>query len=178
MTNTATTITIPRLPDESSRAYDARVAYVTMGPQRSIDKLAAGQKRGNGASRNRQLQEWSAQYGWVESARQYDEQVAFLSIQDAATQYRADLEEHRQRYQKAGRDLFTVASGLLAQCARAVRGEVIEDKHGNRHTIPAMELSPATVATAMRALTTAADLEAHALRLAEILPKLSDDVHD
>ena len=66
-----------------------------------------------------------------------------------------------------------IASGLLAQCARAIRGEVVIDKDGKAHTIPAMELTPASLRVAMQALTIAADLEAHALRLGELLPRLS-----
>lgn len=171
MTNA--TIELPRLPDESARAYAARVAYVTMGAGRSIERAAR-----NNAKTIPHYKVWSVKYGWVEHARRYDDQVAFLAVQEAAAQYRVDLEEHRARYQKAGKDLYTVAAGLLAQCARAVRGQTIRDAAGKEWTIPAMELTPATVATAMRALATAADLEAHALRIAEIMPKLSDDVHD
>lgn len=60
-------ITIPRLPDESARAYAARVDYVTAGPGRSLEKLQ--QKIGKNTSYVRQLSEWSSRYGWVESAR-------------------------------------------------------------------------------------------------------------
>jgi hypothetical protein len=175
--STSATIEIPRLPDESSRAYEARVRYVTMGPERSIDKVAhqRGIKTG---SRSTTLLEWSRQYGWVESARQYDEQQAFLTIQEAAATYRKDLEEHRAKTMKAGGDLFTVAQALLVQCGRAIRGQQIEGKDGKLYTIPAMELTPTTLATAARALTTALDLEAHALRIADLLPKLSTDESD
>ena len=155
------TITIPRHADESARAYAARVAYVTMGPQRSIDKVASEQKRGkSGATRNTVLMEWSRRYGWVESARQYDEQVAYLTIQEAAAAYRADLEEHRKRYQQSGKALHGVAVEMLTQLRQSAR---------------TIEYTPAALATISRALTVAADLEAHALRLGELLPKLSGD---
>jgi hypothetical protein len=171
--STSATIEIPRLPDESSRAYEARVSYVTMGPARSID--AVTQKWNKSRSL---FARWSEQYGWVDSARLYDEQQAFLTIQEAAATYRKDLEEHRTKTMKAGGDLFTVAQALLVQCGRAIRGQQIEGKDGKLYTIPAMELTPTTLATAARALTTALDLEAHALRIADLLPKLSTDESD
>jgi hypothetical protein len=158
----AATIEIPRLPDESSRAYEARVRYVTMGPERSIDKVAhqRGIKTG---SRSTTLLEWSRQYGWVESARQYDEQQAFLTIQEAAAAYRKDLEEHRDRYGKSGKALHAVAVEMLTQL---------------RASAKSIDYTPAALSTIARALTVAADLEAHALRIADLLPKLSTDESD
>lgn len=174
MPNTAT-IELPRRTEdgESARAHEMRVAYATMGPGRSLEKLR--QKYGKSAAYIRQLEEWSSQYGWVESARQYDEQQVFLTIQEASASYRRDLEAHREKAMRAGSDLFTVAQALLVQCGRAIRGERIEGKDGKTYVIPAMELTPSTLATVTRAMTTALDLEAHALRIAELLPRLTDE---
>lgn len=177
MTTTPPAITIPRHEGESARAYAARVEYVTAGPGRSIDKV--GQQRGNKkATPSGLITRWSSTYGWVKSAEQYDNTLATLHAQQAGQRYLEELEDHRARYQKAGKDLYATATGLLGQCVRAIRGEAIKGEDGKTYLIPAMELTPATLSTVLRALTTAADLEAHALRLGELLPKLSHDVHD
>lgn len=169
-------ITIPRQPNESNRAYAARVKYVTAGPQRSIDKLR--DRLGKPPGYERHLQTWSSTYGWVESARQYDDTVAALATQQASQQYLADLEEHRQRYQKTGRDLHRVASALLAQCGAAIAGKRITGTDGKEYLIPAMKLDATALGQAVKALQVAADLEAHALRVGELVPRLSDDLHD
>ena len=168
-------IDIPRqaTEGETDRAYRAKAAYLTMGAGRSLVKV----RQEIGTRSVRFLEIWSVKYGWVESARAYDNTIATLKAQHAAqaelSSYREALENHRARYQKAGQDLYAIASGLLSQCARAIKGEQIKGADGKVYTIPAMELTPATVSTAMRALAIAADLEAHALRIAELLPALS-----
>ena len=54
---------------ESSRAYAARVAYIKMGPDRSLDKLA--KQRGKNEAGGH-ITRWSAQWNWAECARAYD----------------------------------------------------------------------------------------------------------
>lgn len=170
------TIEIPRLPDETAKAYSARVEYLTMGAGRSLDKLR--QKYGKTTSSyTRQLEDWSAKYGWQKSVSDYDRMLADIAAQQHADAYRRDLEAYRDKALKAGRDLFTVAQALLIQCSRAIQGQQIEGKDGRIYTIPAMELTPTTLATASRALLQALDIEAHALRVADILPQLTE-AHD
>lgn len=161
-TTTTATIEIPRIEGESSRAYEARVRYVTMGPSRSIDKAAdqLGIKTAS-SGRARHLLGWAQRYDWVESARRYDEAVTHLVVQDAAAAYRRELEDHRERAGKAGRALYGVAIEML----------------GKLRVTP-VEYTPTTLATIARALTVALDIEAHGLRIADLLPKLeatSDD---
>lgn len=155
---------IPRLPDESARAHAAKVRYVTMGPQRSIDKV--GQQLGyKSATPPGHLTRWSAQHDWQATARAWDDQQAALVAQHASQQYLADLEEHRRRYQQTGRSLHTVAGKLLKRLdALAASSD--------------LELRPTDLGTITKAMQIAADLEAHALRLADLLPRLTDDVHD
>lgn len=169
-------ITIPRLEGESNKAYATRVEYILMGPGRSFDKLRRQNAGKSGLSTRRSsMEQWSVQFNWQEHARRYDDTVAAIAAQRDAEQYVADLEEHRKRYQKTGRDLHTIATALLNQCARAVRGEVIYGADGKEYYIPSMELTPNTFSTAVRGLVVAADLEAHALRIAELLPRLDYD---
>lgn len=152
------TIEVPRLDGETPRAYAARVEYLTMGAQRSIDKVAY-QKGIKAGSRSSTLLEWSRQFNWVEHAARYDQALAAVAVAEHAEQYRQELEEHRQRYQKAGQALYGVAISMLSQLRAAP-----------------VEYTPAALSTIARALTTAGDLEAHALRIADLLPKL--DRHD
>lgn len=177
---TVPTIEIPRLPEETNRAYSARVEYLTLGAGRSFDRLLDRPQSATIApptKRRDTLVDWSVRYNWQEHARRYDETLASLAAQAHSEQYRKDLEEHRARYQKAGRDLHAVAQGLMGTLAQSIRGRSIEGKDGKVYTIPAMEMTPNTLAIAARALTIAADLEAHALRIADILPSLTDG-HD
>lgn len=151
----STTITIPRHADESARAYAARVAYVTMGPQRSLDAVAQ-----KSAKSLPLMKRWSVAHDWQATARAWDDQQAAAIAAEAAAAYRADLEEHRKRYQQSGKALHGVAVEMLTQLRQSAR---------------TIEYTPAALATISRALTVAADLEAHALRLGELLPKLSGD---
>lgn len=159
--------TVPRLDDESTRAHAAKIVYVTMGPQRSLE--AVGQKLGKSKAL---MERWSVAHDWAATARAWDDQQAAAALAQAAEQYARDLEAHRARAKRSADELYAVAAGLLQQCARAVRGQTIEGKDGKLYTIPAMELTPATFGTAMRGLLAALDLEAHALGVDKLLPTL------
>lgn len=166
----APAITIPRLPGERAERHEARVAYLTAGADRSL--------RGVAQKLNKSLTligRWSVSDGWDEQARAYDSTLANLAARAAAERYLADLAAHGERSRKTAGDLYAVASGLLGQCARAVRGERIEGKDGKIYTIPAMELTPSTLATAMRGLVAALDLEAHALGVDKLLGSLTTE---
>lgn len=154
MANTQT-ITLPRIEGESARAYQARVEYVTMGAGRSIDKLADqnGIKTGSRVSR---YLEWSRKYGWVDSARQYDEQVAYVTVQEAAEEYRADLADYRKRYGDMGKVLYSSAAKMLKKINASL----------DNGSIP---LGPNAMLTVLNAAKTAADLEALALRVENLL---------
>jgi hypothetical protein len=166
MTTDAPIITIPRLEGESNRAYDARVRYVTMGAVRSLDKVAL-QLGYKSATTPGHINKWSDRFNWVDSARRYDDAVAYLTIQDAAAQYRKDLEDHRQRYGKSGRELHALANTYIRKLADRLR------------SLDSADITPGRIANDVRtvaaALTVAADLEAHALRVADLLPRLADD---
>lgn len=150
-------ITIPR-QGESDRAYRAKVEYVTLGSERSLERLR--QKLGKRSSYIRQLQEWSSQYGWVDAARQYDDTVLTLRTVEAAEQYRRDLEAHRADAMRYGQALCGVAVEMLTQL---------------RGVSKSIEYSPAALATIARALTTGLDLRAHALDLDRLLPTLTPE---
>jgi hypothetical protein len=165
MASPTTTIELPRIEGESARAYQARTQYVAMGPQRSLERLR--QQIGNRSVRY--LEIWSSQFGWSDSARQYDEQVAYLTIQDAASQYQEDLKAFRIKYGKAGDDLHKVSTAMLSLFARHLQGKTVVDKDGNKHVIPAVEMNANTLGQIKSALQAAADLEALALRVEGLL---------
>jgi hypothetical protein len=152
---------IPRLEEETARAHAMKVAYVTMGPNRSLEKLR--QRYDKNTSYIRQLAEWSSQFDWQATARAWDDQQAAAVARDASESYRRDLEDHRKRYGDMGKALYQVAAKMLKKLDASVA---------------TMEATPQTLAIASRAVTIAADLEAHALRLGDILPKLDHDVQD
>jgi len=151
----ATITTIPRLEGESNRAYEMRVRYVTMGPQRSIDKVGAqeGNKRASG-----RITQWSQQFDWAATARAWDDQRAAEVSAQAAADYRARLEQHRADAAKYGEALCGVAVAMLAQLSSVSKQ---------------IDYSPAALATIARALTTGLDLRAHALDLDRLMPSLT-----
>ena len=158
MTSNTATIEIPRLPNESARAHAAKVAYVTAGPGRSLEKtrqLLAKDSPGY----TRVLKEWSARHDWAATARAWDDQQAAEAIRRAGEAYRAQMERHRTDAMQSGQALYGVAIEMLA----TLRGQA-----------RTVEYTPAALATIARALTVALDLQAHALRLDAILPELSD----
>lgn len=146
-----TTIELPRLPDESTKAYQARVEYVTMGPQRSQE--AVSQKLG----KSRQLMyRWATQYDWSKSAREYDEQISYITVQEAADAYRADLADYRKRYGDMGKALYGSAAKMLKRINTSL----------DNGSIP---LGPNAIVSVLNAAKTAADLEALALRVEHLL---------
>jgi hypothetical protein len=174
MTTDRAIIALPRLDGESAKAHAAKVRYVTMGEGRSLEKVRVQSEGIAGATKRlATLEDWSSRYDWQAAARQYDETIQFLTLQEAAQEYRADLKAHRDKARKAGSDLYAVAQALLIQCGRAVQGQRIEGKDGKTYTIPAMELTPSTLSTVVKALQTALDLEAQALRIDDLLPRLA-----
>lgn len=149
-----TPIDIPRLPNERNERYEARVLYLTAGADRNLRETA--QKCSKSISL---IARWSDEDGWVALARAYDEAMAQRAAQAHAERYLADLEEHRARYGGTGKALHGVAMRLLTR-------------------LSADADAAESLSTIARALTIAADLEAHALRIADLLPRLDADVPD
>jgi len=156
---TPDTTTIPRLADESARAFEARRIYVEMGPSRSLEAVA--QK----LDKSRTLMgRWSAQYHWSDCARAWDDQRAAEVSAAAAESYRRELEDHRERYGKAGKALHNLAVAYLNKLGQRIKDLDSSDIKAGRLALD--------VRTAAAALQIAGDLEAHALRVADLLPKL------
>lgn len=141
--------TIERLPDESAKAYQARIEYVTMGPERSTAKV--GQRLGKTKDL---MDRWSSRHDWQATARAWDNQQAAALQAHAAEQYRADLADYRKRYRELGKGLWQAAAVLTARLAKEAR---------------TMDLGPGALALAGNAAKTAADLEALALRVEHVL---------
>jgi hypothetical protein len=58
--------------DESSKAFAAFVAYLELGPERSIDKAAQQSGIKTSSTRARWWLEWSRRFDWVARARAFD----------------------------------------------------------------------------------------------------------
>jgi hypothetical protein len=159
-TNRSEGIAIPRLHDESLRAYAARVAYLTMGPGRSLAKLAErGQSEGEAGMTRRltTLEAWSVKYGWQELARQYDQALANLAAREHAEEYRRQLEAHRV-------EAFKVSAELIA-LGRMLAAEIT-------HRRNELEYKPSDLAAAIKAMLVGFDLRAHALDLPRLMAVL------
>lgn len=147
----------PQLPSETQRAYHAACLYFGLGrAERSIEQVRI--TTGKPPASRRYLERWSSEFSWVARSREYDQAEDAEATIERTNRYLADLEDHRTRYQQAGRSVYGVAARLLQQFNK---------------DIDSLELTPATLSIVLRAFTTAGDLEAHALNLDEILPKLA-----
>lgn len=162
-----------QLPNESAKAYEAACAYFGMGADRSQEAVSKK------LSKSRQIiGRWSAFYDWVERAKIYDQAMQQEVASEHTRRYLADLEDHRSRYASTGKELHEVALELLRAFQQSIKGKVIKGEDGKTYTIPKIELTPNTLAVITRAMTTAGDLEAHALGLDQIMPQLTGDDHD
>ncbi len=157
-----------RLPHEPARAHGRLVKYAALGPGRSLARIAAQIAADEGApddvgklsAKRRQVERWSSAWDWQKRVTAYDDALTVQVARDNARHYRAELEDHRVRYGGAGKVLYNVAGSLLERF---------------RRNPEEVELTPQALAVVVRALTTAADLEAHALGLDQLLPRLSGD---
>lgn len=145
----------PQRDDESAKAYAAFTSYCLMGSERSTAKLQQEISKGK-----RLFDEWSRVHEWQARVREYDAALAAEASAAHTARYLADLEDHRKRYSEAGRGLYTVAGKMLKKLDAGIVG---------------LEMTPQTLGILLRAFQTAADLEAHALGLDEIMPRLADD---
>ncbi len=149
-----------RRATETSQAYDAACEYFSMGVARSLRDVARKLHKSSTI-----MGRWSRQHDWVERAKEYDAAVRADEAQERTRRYLADLEDHRTRYQQAGKALYGTSGKLLQQLNRAIEaGE--------------MEMTPAALGVLVRAFTASGDMEAHALSLDELLPRLAGDDHD
>jgi hypothetical protein len=147
-----------QLKQESAKAYEAFCAYCAMGAGRSIEKVAQEYIKSVSL-----LRRWSVSYDWQDRIRIYDGDVAIDVAAEHTRRYLADLEDHRERYSKAGKILYHASTRLLQEFVNRTSG---------------MEVGPATLSTISRALTIAADLEAHSLGIDQLLPRLDKEGGD
>jgi hypothetical protein len=171
LTNSTTTIELPRLPEEHPARYEARVSYILMGADRSLE--AVSQKLSKSVQL---LKRWSTADNWVELAANHDQTVYTLAARASSDQYRADLEAHRKKASDAGQALYSVAGQLIKQINTALANpRKIKGEDGKVYTLHGVDLTASTFSIAARAMQTALDLEAHSLGVDVLLGKLDDD---
>lgn len=142
----------PQLTTESAKAYEAFCLYCEMGAGRGV--RAVSQKLDKSRTI---IGRWSSQHQWVERVRVYDASMAADVAAEHTKRYLADLEDHRKRYARAGQLLYHLSTKVLAELSKQVE---------------TLDITPNTLATVSKAFTTAADLEAHALGIDQLLPRL------
>ena len=98
-----------RLPDEPSRAFAAATLYFKMGPHRSLRAVCRQLYGGSTASR-RQIERWSARWGWRERAEQWDDHLETEARQSLI----AERREMAQRQARQAQALQTRALQRLA----------------------------------------------------------------
>jgi hypothetical protein len=158
MSSTTTTIEIPRLPGERAERHEARVLYLTMGADRSLD--AVRQKLGKSKEL---IERWSSADGWGEQARNYDSTLATLAAQAHTVEYQRAIEQQRAEASKIGGELIATGRTLI--------GEVVRRRD-------ALEYKPSDLAVAVKAILAGFDLRAHALDLDKLLPALLGEGRD
>jgi len=174
-----TTIELPRLENESAKAHQARIDYVTMGSGRSFDKLLDRYQSATKApptKRRDTIVDWSTRYGWVSSAEKYDAEINYITVNEASARHIADLEAHRAQAQQVGDALIGVGAQLVTQVSAAIKNpRKIKGEDGKWYTLHGIEMTAQTFAIAARALQTGLDLKAHALGVDRLLPSLEDN---
>jgi hypothetical protein len=143
------TIELPQYENESPQAYEARVLYVTLGINRTIKQVA--ERLGKHHS---QLARWSTVHGWLECARQYDETILNLEVQQRSAEYKKQIELHRIESATVGDELLVLG--------RAMASEIMS-------RMSKMRYKPSDLQTAVKAILYGMDLKAHALELDRVL---------
>lgn len=102
-----------RLPDESSKAYDAFVVYRDMGVSRTVEKVQASLNKTSGYLR--QLYEWSRVYDWTDRAAAWDDHIeaeARKLVERDAIRRKADM---LKRHAEIGRFMQSKGVEYLKQ---------------------------------------------------------------
>jgi hypothetical protein len=104
-----------RLPKESEKAYAAFLAYLRMGPERSLVKLEKGI-----GSNVKQLEKWSRRFGWVERIGKYTAHLAKVEadaaeafVKDGAVDWMRRQEEQRKAEWAARCKLLEIAQKAI-----------------------------------------------------------------
>lgn len=163
----------PRLPEESASAYEGFTLYCRMGTSRSTANVQREVSKSK-----RWVDEWSRRYKWVERAREYDEALSLETAQAVTDDYVGRVKAHQERYLKAGNDLHSAATMLLAiQRTRLnALAQRLADPLTREETAALIDsLSPQALGQIGRSFAVAADLEAHALGLERLLKQNADE---
>ena len=146
---------LERMAGEGAKPHAARVAYVTMGTGRSLERVA--QQLGKSKAL---MERWSTAWRWADSAATWDAAQADEAQRRAGEAYQLELEAHRRMCLQTGRALCAVATRMLS---------LLNDK------LPTMELTPHHLGVVARALVTAHDLEAHALGVERLMQRMGEE---
>jgi hypothetical protein len=129
-----------RLPNESEKAYSAYQAYLTLGHERSHDRV--GQKLGKSKTL---IDRWASQYRWKERLKTYTSHMA--TVQQQAEE--ENLKEEASRWADRAKELkeqeWEMAEKLLAKAedmmAFPLTKEVVRQKGEDGDNITIIEPS-------------------------------------
>jgi len=171
--STPATITIPRQPNERAERHEARVLYLTMGADRSLEaiRLKLGKSKAL-------MERWSAADKWAEQARSYDSSLSYVAVHRHRAEYDAALEAHRTKILDKTAGLTRILDMLENQVARAIVGQVIEGKDGKTYLVSKMTIDVSALAALVRGRLTVADMEAHALDIPGLRAALLESADD
>ena len=140
-------MSLARLPGESAQAHEARVIYVTMGPDRSLAQVS--QRLHKSVTL---LGRWSSQWAWGTHAAAWDAEQQAVAAKRAAASYQRRLEQHRETTLTCSDALLDMGNKFLLELSKT------EVKH-----------TPGTLLAVAKAYTVALDMAAHALNVQELL---------
>jgi hypothetical protein len=158
---------VPRLPTEGSKPYAALLAYIRMGPGRSLDGVR--RLTGLGSERPerslRLMERWSSKYSWIDRARVFDnylESVRQRAVRSVAAREAATWE---RRTQMALHSAWEDAQALR-KAGKAILNTPIVREMIEPDGKVSLRLNGCRLVDAARFLRTAAEIEAAALTAA------------
>jgi hypothetical protein len=98
-----------RLPCESARAYEAADVYFSLGPGRSVTKVARELSKSVGL-----CQRWSSRHRWVDRAAAWDARAVGLQRERDDVERWERRREMLERHARLGRRMTGAAEGRLA----------------------------------------------------------------
>jgi gamma-glutamyltranspeptidase len=153
-----------RLPEETSKAYEAFCVYRDMGVQRSIQKAADMLSKSIPV-----LKRWAAQWDWAERVAAWDIDQDYLlqkeAIKSRQKEYRKELAEFRKNHLAVGKAAFKASATCVKQ--------IMEFVEQNQAIMTLDDASKA--ANIVRSLMPVADLWAKALAVDKLLERLQNE---
>lgn len=148
-------IEIPQLEGESAPAYAARLAYLEMGGERSVAKVARKLSKSKTL-----INRWSGRYEWVDHARRYDEAWAAVAMMAQHEAERKEAEKWAARRQEQREREWDASQALLKKAQEMMKFPLatVEQKQADGKIINIIKPAGWSFATAAKVYESAAKL--------------------